>query len=277
MQKSKYPKWSAALSIGMAIAVFFLILTMSIGLPIYFRPFYYWHIGPFDIEAETGMSREAIIAGYNEMMNFCTMYTPFGAGEFAWSESGMQHFADVRKLFTLNLVVMLVAAAYVITVAVLAKRGIVNMRRLARRAPWFYGAVAAIVLPLFIGALAATDFDRAFTVFHTIFFPGKDNWLFDWRTDEIILALPEEFFRNCAILIGSSIVIASGAIIVTDCVRGRSRTATVCAAESEETDENTGDVCFRNDENSVCAVTETIAEQNKKQSVADRTDGEQNV
>ena len=62
------------------------------------------------------------------------------------------------------------------------------------------------MLILLVGALAATDFDRAFTVFHGIFFPGKDNWLFDPATDPVIVLLPEEFFRNCAIAIGVSLL-----------------------------------------------------------------------
>ena len=62
------------------------------------------------------------------------------------------------------------------------------------------------MLILLVGALAATDFDRAFTVFHGIFFPGKDNWLFDPAADPVIVLLPEEFFRNCAIAIGVSLL-----------------------------------------------------------------------
>jgi integral membrane protein (TIGR01906 family) len=57
-----------------------------------------------------------------------------------------------------------------------------------------------------IGGLAATDFDRAFTIFHKLFFPGKSNWLFSWYEDEIIRILPQEFFMNCAILILVSII-----------------------------------------------------------------------
>ena len=59
------------------------------------------------------------------------------------------------------------------------------------------------VVTLLIALLAALDFDGAFTVFHSIFFPGKDNWLFDPVTDPVILILPEAFFRNCAIAIVS--------------------------------------------------------------------------
>jgi integral membrane protein (TIGR01906 family) len=67
---------------------------------------------------------------------------------------------------------------------------------------------------LIVGLLAASDFDKAFRVFHTVFFPGKDNWVFDPHADEIIKAMPEEFFMNCAILIISSIVIISLLLIL---------------------------------------------------------------
>ena len=60
---------------------------------------------------------------------------------------------------------------------------------------------------LIVAALAATDFDRAFTIFHGVFFPGKENWLFDPATDPVILLLPEEFFRNCAIAIAASLLL----------------------------------------------------------------------
>ena len=38
-------------------------------------------------------------------------------------------------------------------------------------------------------------------VFHALFFPGKENWLFNWWEDPVILILPQEFFRNCAVLV----------------------------------------------------------------------------
>ena len=47
----------------------------------------------------------------------------------------------------------------------------------------------------------------AFSFFHSVFFPGKENWLFDPATDPVILLLPEEFFRNCAIAIAASLLL----------------------------------------------------------------------
>ena len=69
---------------------------------------------------------------------------------------------------------------------------------------------------LVIGAAAAVDFDRAFTVFHTLFFPGKDNWLFDPYYDPVILLLPQEFFRNCAILILAVLLITCAMLMLRD-------------------------------------------------------------
>ena len=69
---------------------------------------------------------------------------------------------------------------------------------------------------LLIGVLAALDFDRAFVLFHTVFFPGKTNWVFDWRTDPIILLLPQSFFRNCALLILGVLLLWCGALVALD-------------------------------------------------------------
>ena len=107
------------------------------------------------------------------------------------------------------------------------------MRKLA----WFAASCSAAVflavyvlpegalVPLgAVGALAALDFSRAFTVFHAVFFPGKDNWLFNPATDEIILIMPERFFLNCALLIGAVLLSACGALIAGDLLSAHRRT-----------------------------------------------------
>ena len=74
-----------------------------------------------------------------------------------------------------------------------------------------------------VGALAALDFDRAFVAFHALFFPGKDNWLFDPAQDQIINILPQEFFRSCAILILGLLTAGCAALIAFDLTRKRGR------------------------------------------------------
>ena len=95
--------------------------------------------------------------------------------------------------------------------------------KLLGRGPAFWAGAGLGAVFLVIGGLAALDFNRAFTVFHTIFFPGKDNWIFDAATDQVILILPEAFFRNCAILILVLIVLACAGVILADLRRSRNR------------------------------------------------------
>lgn len=60
-------------------------------------------------------------------------------------------------------------------------------------------------------------------LFHAIFFPGKDNWLFDPATDQIIQVMPEAFFRNCAILIGLVLLACCAILILSDLIVSRRR------------------------------------------------------
>ena len=74
--------------------------------------------------------------------------------------------------------------------------------------------ISTVVLPLILGGLCAIDFDKAFVIFHKIFFPGKDNWLFDPNENYVILIMPENFFMVCAIVIGAGVVVGASLLIV---------------------------------------------------------------
>ena len=72
--------------------------------------------------------------------------------------------------------------------------------KLAKTYEWTLG-----VTVLLFGALGITismNFARCFTIFHEIFF-DNDLWLFDARTDYMIRMLPEGFFFDMVIRIGS--------------------------------------------------------------------------
>lgn len=199
-----------------AVALVLLVLTVSVGLPIYCRPFYYAHIDALDLE-RSGFTEAQIRTAYDQMLDYLTLPgKSFGTGELAYSPEGAAHFADCKVLFDLNAGVLLASAFCVAAILVLRRMGKAPS---LRRAAFFAGA-GAVTLPLAVGGLAALDFERAFVIFHHIFFPGKDNWMFNYRTDEIILVLPQEFFRNCAILIGAGILIFSVALMISNVGEG---------------------------------------------------------
>ena len=199
--------------LGFFVAI--LIITFSIGLPIYVRPFYYYQIDALNIEKYSGADRETIIEAYDELLDYLTVPgNEFGTGDFKYSESGKSHFVDCKVLFDLNLYAFLISIVGVAVLMILLRKGVFEIWR-----PFGMNIVfssGAFTLGGFgiIGGLAALDFDKAFTVFHTLFFPGKSNWYFSWYEDQIIRILPQDFFMNCAILIFASIVLLCIASIV---------------------------------------------------------------
>ena len=129
--------------------------------------------------------------------------------------------AGVRVLFLLDIRLLAVSLAALLALYLLRRRKGMALCRFGGRGPGFWAACGLGGLFVIVGGLAALDFDRAFTVFHTIFFPGKDNWLFDPMTDPVILILPEEFFRSCALLILAGLLLACGVLIAADLRRRR--------------------------------------------------------
>ena len=214
-------KQSKLLTVILSVVLAVVLLAFSIAAPIVCRPFYYAHITPLELEQRTGLTRDQIKTAYNEMLDYCLGGEKFSTGVLRWSQSGKDHFTDVRVLFLLDLRVLGVFALLLLIILIAMRFTSWRPCRLLGRGPLFWaGAGLAAVFPI-VGGLAATDFDRAFTVFHTLFFPGKDNWLFDPRTDEIINILPQEFFMHCAVLILAILILGCAIFIAVDFITKR--------------------------------------------------------
>lgn len=213
-------------TILLAIAIIIATVSFSIGLPIYVRPFYYAHIDALDMPEDTGFTKEQIKEAYDEVLDYLTKPgREFGTGDLKFSEEGASHFADCKGLFILDTVAFFVSSAVLIVIMLLRRRGLVELTDGAGYGVTFWSGVSTLGIFALIAGVAAIDFDKAFEVFHTIFFPGKDNWLFNPRTDEIINVMPQEFFMNCAILIVSSIILICVALIVTGILTRRKKRA----------------------------------------------------
>lgn len=199
------------------------LLTASIAAPILCRPFYYAHIGPLRLEERTGLTREEITTAFDEMLDYCLGGSEFSTGVLKWSEEGKAHFTDVRGLFLLDLRVLGVSLGLLAAVLLYARFTGRTPVRPRGRGPGFWAGAGLGGAFLLVGALAALDFNRAFVVFHALFFPGKDNWLFDPAEDPIINILPQEFFRDCALLILALLVLGCAALVLLDLRRGRGK------------------------------------------------------
>ncbi len=199
---------SRPLFCSMAVVWMAFVLSLSIAIPILFRPFYYVHINAMDLPEQSGYSYQEIKDAYDDMMDFCVYGRPFATGVMKYSEDGKSHFEDVAVLFKIDLAVLAVTSVILIYSKV-KKLSFMPVNGFSYR---YWGSWLLMAAFGIIGFLCALDFDAAFVTFHHIFFPGKTNWIFNSYYDEIITVLPEEFFRNCAIAI---IVLMMGICIIT--------------------------------------------------------------
>ena len=231
------------------LTVFIVLFVVSgaVALPLIVRSFYYAQIDGLGIPEATGYTADEAKEAFDEMMDYCMGKSDeFGTGKLAWSEEGKSHFDDCKMLFTLDKTLVVISAIGIVLCVAVAvvlfskgqasgveqysdknaalgegEESIENevekeesfARGFARRSGFFSGIIM-LVVGAALAALGASDFDAFFVKFHHTFFPGKENWLFDPATDEIIKILPEEYFRNCAILIVSVIVLVSVILIV---------------------------------------------------------------
>lgn len=203
------------LSVIMSIAVAAALLSGSIAAPILVRGFYYAQIDALELEEASGLSEAEIRNAYDEVLDYCTGKSDeFSAGVLPFSDEGASHFSDCRKLFVLDFEIFGVSLLLIAALTVYRRRR--GLHEFCGRSSAFWGAAGICGAICAAAALAATDFDRAFEVFHGIFFPGKDNWIFAPKLDPIIKLMPEAFFRNCAILIALLIALVSAIIIISD-------------------------------------------------------------
>lgn len=199
-----------------------LLLTGSIALVLVLaKPFYALHIAPLDLAAAVELDTDAVKLAFSQVMDYCMgLRQSFAAGVLPFSQSGADHFADVQKLFLLDFRVLAVCVVLLVPLLWIGKKQ-GGLCRFGGHGSAFWGAVALLAVFVCIALYCVSDFDRAFVTFHTVFFPGRDNWLFDWRTDPVILMLPEVFFRNCAIAIFAVLAVSCGVIVGLDRKKAR--------------------------------------------------------
>lgn len=195
-----------------AAPVFF--ISISALIPCFFRNFYIWQIDLLEIPKISGFDKDTIIEAFNDVMNFIWKGAEFKTGSLAWTEAEKMHFADCIPLFWLQLYLVIGTLTYFGVYNLLIKTHVLRRVRFKGLSSVSYGGFLTLGLLIALGIFGAIDFNALFTLFHKIAFPGKENWVFNPRTEQIINILPETFFLSCAVfIIGFAVILSIISIV----------------------------------------------------------------
>jgi len=210
-------KW--LLGYAAALCLLVLIICTSIVLPTFFLPFYSSQYKKNETAEKIFISGEELTAvtkhllGYmNGRLDDLVVYANIGGEEREFfNQREKDHMEDVRDLFaicfkTRNIAFYLLMFI-ILLMAFLRLKVLQLLSQCGREVVTGFLILAAVLV-----VIVAVDFDRAFNVFHLLFF-NNDLWKLDPAKDLLINIVPIEFFMSIASLIGGLILFFSAVVI----------------------------------------------------------------
>ena len=178
-------------NLGASIYNFFFALSASIvGAIVFSWPLLFIFVTVQKTYQIVNMSVLKVMHNYNQLMLY--LLWPFKnklqMDNFSTSKSAAEHFADVKRLLILAVLVFIICLVIYI---IAKKRNEKELLKISKIEAWIF-----LLLPIIILPFAIMNFDSFFIFFHHLFF-ANSNWLFDPNTDPIINVLTEEFFASC--------------------------------------------------------------------------------
>lgn len=166
------------------------LVTFCIALTINFHPLYWWFMHHYKLYKEVGLTEQGLRENYLSLLAYLN---------YPWvtdlklslpiSYNGMRHFEDVKQLFFLNYIVLVLTAwpaLHYLYDLTLKKRLWILQAKIYGLSLILAGGICFITV----------DFEDFFIFFHEVLF-RNDDWIFDPNLDPIINALPSEYFLAC--------------------------------------------------------------------------------
>lgn len=152
----------------------------------------------FHIDKNLNIPRNKLYAEYGSIIDFINnpKTTDLSFESFTLSNNALYHFVEVRKIF-IGIYIFLIFSISLLVIYLL-----INKKRIKKaigNIPVISLLITIVTSFVIIGS-SMVNFNYLFKIFHEIIFTN-DYWIFDTVKDSIILALPEEFFLLCAIII----------------------------------------------------------------------------
>jgi len=198
--KTHLKNFARLYGVGLLVLVGLVAITTIITLNLTF--IYPWISRTFNLDIRTGLSHETLLDNYRILIRYnnwpwiTTLYMP----DFPMSDTGEFHFWEVKIIFQIFQVIAIIFSGWLI----------LSWRKKWQLLKYFNAAgnLAILIFGVFT-AIMLIDFDFFFYWFHRAFF-NNDYWIFNWRTDPVILALPAELFMiKGFIIIGLLFLVAT--------------------------------------------------------------------
>jgi len=208
-----------------AICLVLIIVSQSIIFPTFFMPFFRWQYERLDVAATVQMEKDELMRVTTELLDYmrnriASLEEVYGvvAGEERrfFSDIEIRHMIDVLDLY--NIAFMIRNVAFFIIIGL-----VLGMVLLRHRVLYVLSCccrevlVGFLLLSAILVGIIAANFERAFDIFHRIFF-NNDYWILDPREDLLINMVPLDFFIHISIFIALLVVISSLTIIVASTV-----------------------------------------------------------
>lgn len=204
----KIVHWFLGMTAILSVIVILLISSFEIGIYSDFG-WYEKEYEKYNVTEDLEMKMDDVMDVTEEMMAYLrgdreglvVWTTVNGEKQEFFNDREKAHMVDVQNLFLGGLTLCFSA----IIVLVISLSGLIftkgNWKRILPKS-FLTGLGAFLVISGGLGVLCASDFNKYFFLFHEIFF-DNDLWLLDPATDLMIRMLPEGFFFDMVIRIGS--------------------------------------------------------------------------
>jgi len=191
-----------------ALSLLVLIVCQSVIIPTFFMPFFTWQYDRLNVAETIQMSDDELMRVTAELLDYMRgrrdsiddVYAVVAGEERRFfSDIEIRHMVDVRELYDMLFIVRDVA--FFLMVALVLGMVLIRCEVLQMLARCTREVLAGfLIFTLITAGIVAIDFNRAFVIFHHIFF-DNDYWILDPRVDLLINMVPIYFFIHIAIFI----------------------------------------------------------------------------
>jgi len=206
------------------------MLSQSIIFPTFHMPFFRWQYNRLDVAEVIQIEKDELMRVTTELLDYMRnrrdsledIYAIVAGEERRFfSDIEIRHMIDVLHLY--NVAFLIRNIAFFLLIALVLGMALLKYATLNILARCCREVLAGfLILSAILVGVIALDFNRAFNIFHDIFF-NNDYWILDPSVDLLINMVPLEFFIHISVFIALLLLIPSVGVIVAATLYLRSK------------------------------------------------------